>query len=212
MYRICGGQSGTETRFSFSEHFCFYLSASFYHCSTLIFVYTLLLPVGQREAGNFPKSDFLSKSEKLWIENYLNIFQSSKDSYICVFFWGGGGVGKLFSRWTTISPWRKTCCVTALYAFNQILYKPVLKTFCRLYITQGTLIFQNTRPGVNKSPVPGRQGEKICIVVPDICGSLVWYLFHVTSLRPRILWWLLDFCKTSAPLCWKIGDVPESWL
>ena len=50
--------------------------------------------------------------------------------------------------------------MTALYAFNQIWHKPVLKAFCLLCITQGTLIFQNTRPGVNKSPVSGRQGEK----------------------------------------------------
>jgi len=83
--RICGEQSGTETRFS--ESFCFYLSASFYHCSTLIFIYTFLLPVGQKDARNFPKSDlFKSKLEKRWIENYLNIFQSSKNSYICFFF------------------------------------------------------------------------------------------------------------------------------
>ena len=62
-----------------------------------------------------------------------------------------------------------------------------------------------------KSPVSGRQSEKFYTVMPDFCGSSVWYLSHVTSLRSRILWWLLDFCKICAPLYWKVDDVPEGW-
>jgi len=36
---------------------------------------------------------------------------------------------------------------------------------------------------------------KFCVVAPNICGSLVWNLLHVTLLEPKILRWLLDFWK-----------------
>jgi len=41
---------------------------------------------------------------------------------------------------------------------------------------------------------------EFCTVSSNICWSLVWNLFHVTLLTPRILWWLLDFWKIFAPL------------
>jgi hypothetical protein len=50
---------------------------------------------------------------------------------------------------------------------------------------------------------PGRQvavATKFCTVIPSICGSSVWNFFHVTLLAPRILTWLFDFSKISAPL------------
>ena len=43
---------------------------------------------------------------------------------------------------------------------------------------------------------PGRQVARTTIyfvVPPNICGSSVWNLLHVTLLEPRILKWLLDF-------------------
>jgi len=36
---------------------------------------------------------------------------------------------------------------------------------------------------------------KICMVVPNICGSSVWNLLCVTLLAPIILKWLLDIWK-----------------
>jgi len=44
---------------------------------------------------------------------------------------------------------------------------------------------------------PWRQvtGATICTVKPDICGSSVRHLIHVTLLAPRILWWRLSSCK-----------------
>ena len=41
---------------------------------------------------------------------------------------------------------------------------------------------------------------KFCMVEPNICGALVWNLFHVTVLAPRILRWLIDFWKICEPL------------
>jgi len=41
---------------------------------------------------------------------------------------------------------------------------------------------------------------KICMVVPNICGSSVWNLLCVTILAPKILKWLLDIWKTYSPL------------
>jgi len=35
--------------------------------------------------------------------------------------------------------------------------------------------------------------NKYCIVVPNICGSSVWFLPRVTLLSPGIRRWLLDF-------------------
>jgi len=37
------------------------------------------------------------------------------------------------------------------------------------------------------------RATKFCTLAPDICGSLVWNLLHVTNLAPRIFRWLLDF-------------------
>ena len=45
---------------------------------------------------------------------------------------------------------------------------------------------------------PGRQvtrTTKFCAVAPNIFGSSVWNLLHVTILAPRILRWLLNFKK-----------------
>jgi hypothetical protein len=45
------------------------------------------------------------------------------------------------------------------------------------------------------------QATKFCTFVPNICGSLVQNLLHVTVLVPRILKRRLDFIlKISAPL------------
>jgi hypothetical protein len=50
---------------------------------------------------------------------------------------------------------------------------------------------------------PGRLAAvatKLCTVAPNVCGSSVWELFHVSCLVPRILKWLLDVCIIYAPL------------
>ena len=44
---------------------------------------------------------------------------------------------------------------------------------------------------------PGRLN---CTEAPNICGSLVWNLLHVTFLAPKNLRWLLDFWKMCATL------------
>jgi len=41
---------------------------------------------------------------------------------------------------------------------------------------------------------------KLCTVAPNICGSSVWNLLHVTFLMPRILRWLVHFYTIFAPL------------
>jgi len=37
-------------------------------------------------------------------------------------------------------------------------------------------------------------------MVPDICGSSVWSVSHVTHVAPKLLKWLLDFWNNCAPL------------
>jgi hypothetical protein len=46
------------------------------------------------------------------------------------------------------------------------------------------------------------QTTKFCKVATYICGSSVWSLLHVIHLAPRILRWLLKFCKMCAFLVW----------
>lgn len=41
---------------------------------------------------------------------------------------------------------------------------------------------------------------KFCMVDPNICGSSVWILLHITLLVPRISRWLVDFWKICAPV------------
>jgi len=36
---------------------------------------------------------------------------------------------------------------------------------------------------------------KLCTVAPNICGSSVWIMLHVTLLVPRIFRWLIDLKK-----------------
>jgi hypothetical protein len=38
------------------------------------------------------------------------------------------------------------------------------------------------------------------MVGPDVCESSLWYLLHCTLLVPKILRWLLDSCKSYAPM------------
>ena len=42
--------------------------------------------------------------------------------------------------------------------------------------------------------------NKFCAVPPNVCGSSLWDLYHVTILASRILRWLLHFPKICAPL------------
>jgi hypothetical protein len=49
-------------------------------------------------------------------------------------------------------------------------------------------------------PVPGGRETKYCNVEPNVCGSSLWNLFHVTLLAPRILRLILDFWKICATL------------
>jgi hypothetical protein len=44
------------------------------------------------------------------------------------------------------------------------------------------------------------RATKFATVTPNICGSSMRNLFHVTLLGPRILTWLLDGCTVSVPL------------
>jgi hypothetical protein len=44
------------------------------------------------------------------------------------------------------------------------------------------------------------EATELCTVVPNIFGSSVWNLLYSILLAPRILRWLLDFWKISAPL------------
>ena len=65
-------------------------------------------------------------------------------------------------------------------------------------------IFQNLYQ-LQRCTNPGHQvGQvtKFWMVVPNICGSSVWNLLHVTLLAPRILKWLLEFWSCCAPLAW----------
>lgn len=53
---------------------------------------------------------------------------------------------------------------------------------------------------------PGRQvtrATKFCNLSPNICGSSVWIVLHLTLLGPRIFRWL-GFCKVHAPLSYAI--------
>jgi len=48
---------------------------------------------------------------------------------------------------------------------------------------------------------------EFCMVVPIICGSLVWNLQCVTLLVPGILTWFLDFWKIFTPLSYSTDEV-----
>jgi hypothetical protein len=71
------------------------------------------------------------------------------------------------------SGWHRTSCANTLPAGVQVYY--------RQQITMAT---------------------KFCTVVPNICGSSAWNLFHVTLLAPIILTWLLN-------VLWKFSN---TWL
>jgi len=53
-------------------------------------------------------------------------------------------------------------------------------------------------------------GNKLCIAVPNICGSLVWNWHHVTLLVQRILKFLQHFWIICAPLPWAVTDHKKS--
>ena len=60
---------------------------------------------------------------------------------------------------------------------------------------------------------PGRQvarSTKFCTAAPNMCGSLVWNLLHVTFVAPRILRRLLEFWKSVGPwlLVERYNDYP----
>lgn len=55
-------------------------------------------------------------------------------------------------------------------------------------------------PGCRVARSPGRQGDLLCSMAPNICWSVVWNLLHVNSLAPRILRWLQEFWKIYVPL------------
>lgn len=43
-------------------------------------------------------------------------------------------------------------------------------------------------------------GNQFFMMAPNICGSSVWNLLHVTQLAPTILRWLIDFLLIYVPL------------
>jgi len=54
---------------------------------------------------------------------------------------------------------------------------------------------------------PGHQvacTTQLCMLVPNICGSSVWNLHHVTLLAPLFLRWHLDFRKICEPFHYYI--------
>ena len=66
-------------------------------------------------------------------------------------------------------------------------------------------IFQNLYQ-LQRCTNPGHQVAQVTkfwMVMPNICGSSVWNLLHMTHLAPRILKWLLEFWSC-APLAWYI--------
>jgi hypothetical protein len=70
------------------------------------------------------------------------------------------------------------------YNFIQFVFRKVLTVyFCR--------------PRVHKSRPPGARATKFCTVAPNICGSSVSNLLHVTLLAPWIFRWRLIFCGSS---------------
>ena len=55
------------------------------------------------------------------------------------------------------------------------------------------------------------RANKLCMVAPNICGSSVCNLLHVTVLARRILRWLLDFLGNlcSTDLLYKLFKAPD---
>jgi hypothetical protein len=52
---------------------------------------------------------------------------------------------------------------------------------------------------------------KFCTVVPNMCGSSVWNLLHVTIPAPRILRWLLYFSIICASLLY-VSNMSPMWI
>ena len=83
-------------------------------------------------------------------------------------------------------------CIT-MYGINNVKSSKLSTlTICIILYHMQASGAQN--PGVRLSE------ELILYVAPGIYVSSIWNLPHVTLLVPWILRWLLDFCKTCAPL------------
>jgi hypothetical protein len=74
-----------------------------------------------------------------------------------------------------------------------------LVPICSKTFSLGLLLIDSYYPsntGVHKSRVSGRQCDKVCTVVPNVCVAPQHGAFCVTCLAPRILRKLLEFWKT----------------
>jgi hypothetical protein len=100
---------------------------------------------------------------------------------------------------------------------------PSLFTFCRTPLIVSKIIMYNWHINswitvIHQKPVkqecinPGRQvvvATKFCTLTPNIFGSSVWNMLHVTILVPKILRWLLCIWKICASVLWKRSTSQE---
>lgn len=86
-----------------------------------------------------------------------------------------------------------------------------IEPFVKLCQTWHIKALRQRRPGVRKSRASGRPRDKILYGGPDVCGSPVWTLLHVTLLAPRILRWLPEFWKICAPLIYTNSHTKKNF-
>ena len=84
-------------------------------------------------------------------------------------------------------------------------------TVCMSLHTGAMHSWQALNQGCTNLRCHAAQPTKFCTVAPNVCGSSVWHLLHVTILVSRILRWFLDFTLIFACQCHS-SSVPHSHL
>jgi hypothetical protein len=86
----------------------------------------------------------------------------------------------------------KKCTITYIQrtAMYIILMNETVESIHKLDLNQGCT---NPEHQVDRA-------NTLCTLTPNICGSSLWNLLHVTPLGPVILRWFLDFLNIPAPL------------
>lgn len=69
--------------------------------------------------------------------------------------------------------------------------------------------FITLEPGLHMLGARPTGRLNFCTMLPNICGSLLWILLHVTLLAPNVLWWLLDFWKNLCTSDWHYKEILE---
>jgi hypothetical protein len=65
-------------------YFYFPLSASFHRCSTLTFIYTMLVEEGEKSLRNFPKQNYFGNRKAIGIKEHLNLYALRANNNVAI--------------------------------------------------------------------------------------------------------------------------------